>query len=392
MRATGTIARGVRAPLVRAGDDPVEVVVESLRRGWTSEDWRLRDRDVVGITESLIARAQDNYVSVDRVAGEAAEKFGRRAAVVFPILSRNRFSLILKGLARGLEEISLLLRYPADEVGNPLIAPEALAAAGVNPAADLLTEEAYRKLSGNRFPHPFTGIDYVEFYRRIVEGEGARCSIFLSNNPEHALRFRPRVLAADIHTRQATEAALRAAGARTVYSLADFCREKRPGGGYNPRYGLLGSNKAGEERLKLFPRIRGGGKRYVAGIRDRLKELTGKQVEVMIYGDGAFKDPAAGIWELADPVVAVDFTKGLKGTPRELKLKYLIDSRPGGEEAIREQLRKTGRRTADAASQGTTPRRLTDLLGSLCDLVSGSGDRGTPIVLVQGYFDSWADD
>ncbi len=398
-RTLGTVARGIRTGLVRAGDDPVEVVVGALRESWENEGWRPRDRDVVGVTESLVARAQDNYVTVDRVAGEARESFRRSCAVVFPILSRNRFSLILKGLARGLEEVFILLSYPDDEVGNPLMDYARLAASGLNPADDLLTEEDYRLRFGPRFLHPFTGLDYLEFYREIVESQGARCTIALTNRPGHALKYCPRVLAADIHTRERTVNALREAGADQALSLADFCRRPRDGSGFNPDYGLLGSNKSGEERLKLFPRVRDErGNRYVMKIRERLKELTGKSVEVLIYGDGAFKDPVAGIWELADPVVAVDHTPGLEGTPKEVKIKYLADEKLAGveaekaEEMLRHELRRRRDREVSAmAAQGTTPRRLTDLLGSLCDLTSGSGDKGTPIVLVQGYFDNYSD-
>jgi len=396
-RTVGTVVRGIRAGVIRAGDDPVEVVVEALRESWDNEGWRLNDRDVVGVTESLVARAQDNYVTVDQVAGEAREALGKSGAVVFPILSRNRFSLILKGLARGLEEVAVLLSYPDDEVGNPLLDREELAASGLNPAADLLSEDEYRRRFG-RFLHPFTGLDYLEFYREIVESEGARCAIALTNRPEHALNFHPRVLAADIHTRFRTVDALRRAGAEAVFSLADLCSRPGRGRGHNPDYGLLGSNKSGEERLKLFPRTRDGrGKRYVTEIQKRLRELTGKTVEVLIYGDGAFKDPAAGIWELADPVVAVDHTPGLEGTPREVKIKYLADEKLAGlaaaeaEEILRSELRRRRDPEVSAmAAQGTTPRRLTDLLGSLCDLTSGSGDKGTPVVLVQGYFDNYA--
>ncbi len=397
-RTLGTIVRGIRAGVVRSGDDPVEVVVEALRESWETEGYRLRDRDVIGVTESLIARAQGNYVSVDEVAQEAREFFGKRCAVVFPILSRNRFSLILRALARGLEEISLLLSYPNDEVGNPLMDWKRLADSGLNPSADLLPEEEFRRRFGDDFRHPFTGLDYLEFYRRIVEGEGARCTIALSNRPEHALTFCREVLAADIHTRFRTRQLLEEAGGKPVLSLDDFCARPRKGRGGNPDYGLLGSNKSGEERLKLFPRTRDGLKRrYVTRIRKKLLELTGKKVEVLIYGDGAFKDPVAGIWELADPVVAVDYTPGLRGTPRELKIKYLIDEKlagtgvAGAEERLREELRRRRRGIAVMAAQGTTPRQLTDLLGSLCDLTSGSGDKGTPIVLIQGYFDNYTD-
>lgn len=397
-RTLGTVSRGIRAGIVRGGDDPVEVVVEALRESWENEGYRLRDRDVIGVTESLIARAQENYVSVDEIAEEAREIFGRRCAVVFPILSRNRFSLILKALARGLEEINLLLSYPADEVGNPLMDRERLAASGLNPAADLLTEEEYRRRFGQRFLHPFTGLDYLEFYREIVEGEGAHCSISLSNRAEHALTFCREVLAADIHSRFRTLEALRQAGGDPVLSLSDFCARPRGGGGFNPDYGLLGSNTATEEQLKLFPRAKDpNGKRYVMEIQEKLRELTGKQAEVLIYGDGAFKDPIAGIWELADPVVAVDHTPGLQGTSKEVKIKYLIDGKLARtdkketEQSLREELRRKRPGVAAMAAQGTTPRQLTDLLGSLCDLTSGSGDKGTPIVLIQGYFENYAD-
>ncbi len=396
-RTLGTVVRGIRAGVIRAGDDPVEVVVEALRESWENEGYRLRDRDVVGVTESLVARAQDNYVTVDQVAAEAEAAFGGGGAVLFPILSRNRFSLILKGLARGLGSVTILLSYPDDEVGNPLLDRDRLADSGLNPAADLLTEDEYRQRFG-RFLHPFTGLDYLEFYRKIVESEGARCAIALTNRPEDALKFHPRVLAADIHTRFRTMETLRRAGAERILSLADLCSRPGGGGGYNPDYGLLGSNKSGEERLKLFPRTRDGrGKRYVLEIQKRLRQLTGKKVEVLIYGDGAFKDPVAGIWELADPVVAVDHTPGLGGTPKEVKIKYLIDEKLAGagteeeEKLLQDELRRGRRAVSAMAAQGTTPRRFTDLLGSLCDLTSGSGDKGTPVVLVSGYFDNYAD-
>ncbi len=397
-RTMGTVSRGIRAGIVRGGDDPVEMVVRALQESWENEGYRLRDRDVIGVTESLIARAQENYVSVDEVAEQAREIFGRRCAVVFPILSRNRFSLILKALARGLEEVNLLLSYPADEVGNPLMDRELLAASGLNPAADLLTEEEYRRRFSQRFLHPFTGLDYLEFYREIVESEDARCFISLSNRAEHALTFGREVLAADIHSRFRTLKSLRRAGGDPVLSLTDLCARPRGGGGFNPDYGLLGSNTATEERLKLFPRAEDpNGKRYVTEIQEKLRELTGKQVEVLIYGDGAFKDPVAGIWELADPVVAVDHTPGLQGTSKEVKIKYLIDGKLAQteqketEQSLRKELRRKRSGVTAMAAQGTTPRQLTDLLGSLCDLTSGSGDKGTPIVLIQGYFENYAD-
>ncbi|MFH1037565.1 MAG: coenzyme F420-0:L-glutamate ligase [PVC group bacterium] len=397
-RTLGTVVRGIRAPVVKRGDDIVETVVRALDDSRKAEKYDIRDRDVIGVTESLVARAQGNYVTVDDIAGDVKAKFGGEVGVVFPILSRNRFSIILRGIARGVEKVILLLNYPADEVGNTLMSADAMIGAGLNPYTDVLTEERYREICGTEFRHPFTGIDYVRFYREIVESEGTAAVFIFANDPRVILRYTGRVLAADIHSRRATKRALREAGAEVVFGLDDICREPAPGRGCNRDYGLLGSNKSTEERLKLFPRVRDErGRRYVEVIQSRLKDLTGKTVEVLIYGDGAFKDPAAGIWELADPVVCPDFTEGLRGVPGEIKMKYLIDNEMGdlaGEEAaeaVRIRIRGKGARLVGLmASQGTTPRQLSDLLGSLCDLTSGSGDKGTPVILIQGYFDSYA--
>lgn len=394
-RTVGTTVRGIRAPMINQGDDIVEIVVNALIESSESEGYELRDRDVVGVTESVVARSQGNYVSVDDVANEVSDNFGDNLGVVFPILSRNRFSLILKGIARGSKYIHLLLSYPTDEVGNPLMDIDRMDELGINPYTDVLTEEEYRDKFGD-FKHPFTGVDYLHFYREIIESESAGVSILLANDPRIVLEYTDRVLAADIHTRERTKRRLKEAGASLVLGLDDLCNVSVNGSGYNPEYGLLGSNMMGEERLKLFPRIQDeNGERYVERIQRRLKEETGKHVEVMIYADGAFKDPVAKIWELADPVVSPDFTEGLYGTSNEIKLKYHLDQSgligEIAEEAMKRLIReKDENLVGSMTSQGTTPRQYTDLLGSLFDLTSGSGDKGTPIVLVQGYFDNFA--
>ncbi|HHU63040.1 MAG TPA: F420-0--gamma-glutamyl ligase [Clostridiales bacterium] len=392
MRRTGTLVRGIRAPIVKEGDDVVEVVIESLKASWEAEGYSLKDGDVVGITESLIARAQGNYVTVDDIAADIKSKFGDEVGVVFPILSRNRFALILKGIARGCGRVYVLLSYPADEVGNHLMDPDMLEDLGINPYTDVLSEEDYRKYFGPVVKHKFTGIDYVSLYKAL--GNNDNISIYLANNPRAILRFTDRVLVCDIHSRHRTRRKLEKAGAKVIYGLDDICTQPQGRGGYNSQYGLLGSNTASDEKLKLFPR---DGQMYVESIQKRLKELTGKQVEVMIYGDGAFKDPVGKIWELADPVVSPAYTSGLKGTPNEVKLKYIVDNQlkemegDSAGEAIKERIRQKKKGTVCGdESMGTTPRQLTDLLGSLCDLTSGSGDKGTPIVLIQGYFDNYA--
>ncbi len=391
-RTTGTQVRGIRAPIVREGDDLVGTVVNSIMTSLKTEGYQLNEGDVIGITESLVARAQGNYVTVDEVAADIKSKFGdAEIGVVFPILSRNRFSMILKGIARGAKKIHLLLSYPSDEVGNHLMDVERMDDLGVIPFQDVLSEEEYRKMFGT-FRHPFTGIDYVQMYKDLAVDDNI--SIHLANDPRVILKFTKKILTADVHTRRRTKKLLAQAGAELVYTLADICNAPHEGKGYNPEFGLLGSNMANDEQLKLFPR---DGQIYVEKIQAKLGELTGRKVEVMIYGDGAFKDPVGKIWELADPVVSPAYTTGLSGTPNELKIKYFADHHLkdlcGNEltEAMKSQIRrKDNNLVGELASQGTTPRQLTDLLGSLCDLTSGSGDKGTPIVLIQGYFDNYA--
>ncbi|MBN2449014.1 MAG: coenzyme F420-0:L-glutamate ligase [Lentisphaeria bacterium] len=392
-RATGTRVFGIRAPIVREGDDLAAVVLQALENACEQEHLALRERDVVGITESLVARAQGNYVTLDQIAAEVREKFpDGEIGVVFPILSRNRFAMILKAIARGARKVHVLLSYPADEVGNPLMDRERIDDAGVDPYRDVLTEADYRRLFGEDVPHPFTGIDYVRMYREVAEN--GRISVYLANDPRAILPYCSHVLAADIHSRRRTKRVLRKAGAAAVYGLDDLCTVSRNGSGFNPQYGLLGSNKATEERIKLFPR---DGQALVDRIQAEVKQRTGKTIEVMIYGDGAFKDPVAEIWELADPVVAPAYTAGLAGTPNEIKIKYFADNKLSAlsgsalTDAMKQEIQAKG---ADLLgrmeTQGTTPRRFADLLGSLCDLTSGSGDKGTPIVLIQGYFDNYA--
>jgi len=388
MRTVGTQARGIRLPIISKGDDLVEIVAKAVVESSRVEGYQLNDRDVVGVTESVVARAQGNYATIDQIAEDVAAKYpDGEVGVVFPILSRNRFSMLLLGIARGVKKVYLQLSYPSDEVGNPILTWDELDEKGINPYTDTLTEEEFYKYFGHGAIHPFTGIDYIKYYRELVEG----ITIIFSNDPRAILRYTPHVLAADIHNRFRTKRLLKQAGARTVYGLDDILTRPVNGSGYHPQYGLLGSNKASETTVKLFPR---DGEEFVNRLQARLKELTGKHMEVMIYGDGAFKDPVSGIWELADPVVSPAYTKGLEGTPNEVKLKYLadnMDTKENIEEKIREIIRSKDKNLVGRMiSQGTTPRRLTDLLGSLCDLVSGSGDKGTPVVLIQGYFDNYA--
>lgn len=388
MRTVGTQARGIRLPIISKGDDLVEIVAKAVVESSRAEGYALNDRDVVGVTESVVARAQGNYATIDQIAEDVAAKYpDGEVGVVFPILSRNRFSMLLLGIARGVKKVYLQLSYPSDEVGNPILTWDELDEKGINPYTDTLTEEEFYKYFGHGAIHPFTGIDYIKYYKELVEG----ITIIFSNDPRMILRYTPHVLAADIHTRFRTKRLLKQAGARTVYGLDDILTRPVNGSGYHPQYGLLGSNKASETTVKLFPR---DGEEFVNRLQARFKELTGKHMEVMIYGDGAFKDPVSGIWELADPVVSPAYTKGLEGTPNEVKLKYLadnMDTKENIEEKIREIIRSKDKNLVGRMiSQGTTPRRLTDLLGSLCDLVSGSGDKGTPVVLIQGYFDNYA--
>src|SRR5690554_1293550 len=395
MRTIGTVIRGLRAPIIKQGDNLVKIVSETVINSAKTERFEIKDKDVIGITESLLARAQGNYVIFEEIIDELKEKFkSTEIGVVFPILSRNRFSMILKAIASGFSKVHVLLSYPADEVGNALMDPEKLDQSGINPYTDFLYEEDYRRIFGKEVKHPFTGIDYVTMYKSL--GVNDNISIYFSNNPRHILRFTSQVLVADIHTRSRTKKMLQNAGTETVYGLDDICTKPGKSCGYNTDYGLLGSNMATEEKIKLFPR---DGQDFVEQIQARIRETTGKQVEVMVYGDGAFKDPVGKIWELADPVVSPAYTTGLDGTPNEVKIKYLADSLLGDlkDESRKEQMKKVIREkkqdlSESMESQGTTPRRFTDLLGSLCDLTSGSGDKGTPIVLVQGYFDNYAEE
>lgn len=393
-RTVGTISRGVRAPIIREGDPLAQIVADCILNASKAENFTIHNRDVVAVTEAVVARAQGNYASVDDIAADVKAHFpDGEAGVIFPILSRNRFSVCLKGIATGLKKIVLMLSYPSDEVGNHLISLDALDEKGIDPWRDILTEAQYRELFG-RVLHPFTGVDYIEFYRDLITSCGCEVEIILSNDAKTILNYTKNVLACDIHSRQRTKKILEKAGAERVYCLDDILCASVNGSGFNEQYGLLGSNKATETTVKLFPR---DCQAFVNEVQAILAEKTGVKVEVMVYGDGAFKDPVGKIWELADPVVSPAFTDGLMGTPNELKLKYLADNQFAdlkGEElkkAITEQINQKDRDLkGDMASQGTTPRRLTDLIGSLCDLTSGSGDKGTPIVFIQGYFDNYA--
>ncbi len=392
-RLIGTVSRGIRAPIIRKGDDIVKIVVDSVLKAAESENIRINDRDVIAVTEAVVARAQGNYASVNHIAADIRTKFGDETiGVIFPILSRNRFAICLKGIARGAKRIVLMLSYPSDEVGNHLVDIDELDEKGINPWSDALTEQKYRELFGYK-KHTFTGVDYITYYKELIENEGCAVEIILANDCREILKYTKNVLCCDIHSRMRTKRLLKAAGADKVYGLNDVLSSPVDGSGYNEQFGLLGSNKATEDMIKLFPR---DCKPVVEGIQQSMLEKTGKHVEVMIYGDGAFKDPVGKIWELADPVVSPAYTSGLEGCPNEVKLKYLADNNfanlSGKElkDAISEYIRNKGEDlTGKMDSQGTTPRRLTDLIGSLCDLTSGSGDKGTPIILVQGYFDNY---
>ena len=391
-RKVGTTSRGIRCPIIREGDDLADIVVKSVIEAAESEGFGLNDRDVVGITESVVARAQGNYASVEAIAQDVRAKLGGDTiGVIFPILSRNRFAICLRGIAMGAKKIVLMLSYPSDEVGNELVSLDKLDAAGVNPYSDVLTEEKYRELFGQNL-HPFTLVDYVQYYGDLIRECGAEVEIIFANNPKVILNYTKHVLTCDIHTRMRTKRILKAAGAEVVCGLDDILTESINGSGYNEKFGLLGSNKSTEDKIKLFPKECSD---LVLEIQRRFLERTGKNIEVMVYGDGAFKDPVGKIWELADPSVSVANTPGLEGTPNELKLKYLADndfadlSGDALKAAIEQRIREKGDLAGSMASQGTTPRRLTDLIGSLCDLTSGSGDKGTPIILVQGYFDNY---
>ncbi len=392
-RRVGTVSRGIRGPIIREGDNLVDITVESVLEAAKSEGFELRDRDVVALTESIVARAQGNYVSVQDIAADVKSKLGGgTVGVIFPILSRNRFAINLKGIAMGCKKVVLMLSYPSDEVGNALLTYDQLDEAGINPYTDVLTLDKYRELFGEN-KHEFTGVDYVQYYSDIITEAGAEVEVIFSNQAKTILDYTDCVLNCDIHTRVRTKRLLRQGGAKAVCGLDDIMTAPVNGSGYNEKYGLLGSNKSTEDKIKLFPQEC---KQLVLDIQAQLLEKTGKHVEVMVYGDGAFKDPQGKIWELADPVVSPAFTDGLIGTPNELKLKYLADNDfanlSGAElkEAISNSIKsKQDNLVGNMASQGTTPRQLTDLIGSLCDLTSGSGDKGTPIILIQGYFDNF---
>lgn len=392
-RKVGTVSRGIRCPIIRQGDDLAKIVVDSVMEASEAEGFALRDRDVIAVTESIVARSQGNYASVEAIAQDVREKLGGETiGVIFPILSRNRFAICLKGIAMGAKKIVLMLSYPSDEVGNELVSLDQLDEAKVNPYSDVLTLEKYRELFGEN-KHPFTGVDYVAYYEELIKEAGAEVEIIFANDCRSILSYAKKVINCDIHTRARTKRLLREAGAEVVAGLDDILNQSVNGSGCNEKYGLLGSNKSTEDTIKLFPRECTD---LVLDIQKAVLDKTGKHVEVMVYGDGAFKDPVGKIWELADPCVSPASTPGLEGTPNELKLKYLADNDfkdltgEALKEAISDRIReKKDNLVGDMVSQGTTPRRLTDLIGSLCDLTSGSGDKGTPVVLIQGYFDNY---
>ena len=393
-RKVGTVSRGIRCPIIRQGDDLAAIVADSVLAAAESEGFELRDRDVISITESIVARSQGNYASINDIAADVKAKLGGETiGVIFPILSRNRFAICLKGIAMGAKKVVLMLSYPSDEVGNALITYDQVDEAGINPYSDVLSLADYRRLFGEN-KHEFTGVDYVAYYQNIIEEAGAEAEIVFANQAKTILNYTDCVLTCDIHTRARTKRILKAAGAKAVCGLDDILNASVNGSGYNEKYGLLGSNKSTEDTIKLFPKEC---KDLVLDIQDRILKATGKHVEVMVYGDGAFKDPQGKIWELADPCVSPGYTAGLEGTPNELKLKYLADNDFAGltgdelKAAISKRIAEKGEASlvGNMASQGTTPRKFTDLIGSLCDLTSGSGDKGTPVVLVQGYFDNY---
>ena len=392
-RMVGTVSRGIRAPIIREGDDLRQIVPDCLLEAARQEGFAFHDRDVVAMTEAIVARAQGNYATVEDIAADVRQKLGgETVGVIFPILSRNRFAICLRGIARGAKKVVLMLSYPSDEVGNHLIDWDSLDEKGVDPYRDVLSLEQYRALFGYR-KHRFTGVDYVDYYAQLIRESGAEVEVVFANDPRSILDYTKNVIHCDIHTRKRTGRLLRAAGGERIFGLDEIMTAPVNGSGYNERYGLLGSNKATEDKVKLFPR---DCQSLVEDIQAELLEQTGKRIEVMVYGDGAFKDPIGKIWELADPVVSPAYTKGLEGTPNELKLKYLADndfaalSGDALRDAIEQEIRKKdGDLVGQMVSEGTTPRRLTDLIGSLCDLTSGSGDKGTPIVFIQGYFDNY---
>ena len=395
MRCVGTVVRGIRTPIIKENDDLCSIVVDSLLKAKENEGFDFKDRDVVAITEAVVGISEGNYVTVDDIALDIQNKFpSKEIGVVFPILSRNRFSMILKGIARGVNKIFMMLSFPTDEVGNGILYEEKLNNSNFD-LGSIISEEDYNKYFKD-YIHPFTGINMVDFYRDIIEKENCKVEFVFANDPKVILNYVKDVLTCDIHTRLKTKKLLQESGARTVYGLYEVMNKSINGSGFNPNYGLLGSNKSTEERLKLFPKT---GDKLVLDIQSKLKEKTGKNIEVMVYGDGAFKDPVGHIWELADPVVSPAYTSGLEGTPNEIKLKYVSDNKFAdlkGEElkqAIKEEIKnKESNLKGKMITQGTTPRRLTDLIGSLCDLTSGSGDKGTPVVFIQGYFDNLADE
>ena len=392
-RMVGTVSRGVRAPIIREGDDLKQIVVDSVLEAARQEGFAFHDRDIVAMTEAIVARAQGNYATVEQIARDVRQKLGGgTVGVIFPILSRNRFAICLRGIAKGAKKVVLMLSYPADEVGNHLVDWDALDKAGVDPYKDVLSLMEYRRLFGVR-PHRFTGVDYVDYYSRLIRESGAEVEVVFANDAREILKYTKDVIHCDIHTRARTGRILRSAGGQRIFGLDEIMTSPVDGSGWNERYGLLGSNKATEDKVKLFPR---DCQALVEAIQADLIQRTGKRIEVMVYGDGAFKDPIGKIWELADPVVSPAYTKGLEGTPNELKLKYLADNdfaALSGDElrqAIEAEIRrKDGDLVGQMVSEGTTPRRLTDLIGSLCDLTSGSGDKGTPVVFIQGYFDNY---
>ncbi len=395
-KCVGTTSRGIRLPIIKQGDNLANIVVASVLEASAAEPFPIKDRDVIAITESVVARSQGNYATVDDIAKDIHNKFGDGPlGVIFPILSRNRFAILLKGMARGVKKIVLMLSYPSDEVGNALLTYDDLDEKGVNPYSDVLSLEKYRELFGHKV-HEFTGVDYIDYYVELIKGEGCDVEVVFANQPKAILAYTKKVLTCDIHTRKRTKRILKENGAEIVLGMDDILSAPVNGSGYNEKYGLLGSNKATEETVKLFPRA---GQELVEDIQKQMLEKTGKHVEVMVYGDGAFKDPQGKIWELADPVVSPFFTEGLRGTPNELKLKFLADNEfkdlKGQElkDAIKQKIQeKAGNLVGKMASEGTTPRQLTDLIGSLCDLTSGSGDKGTPVVLVQDYFTNYSQD
>ena len=395
MRTVGTVVRGIRTPIIKDGDDLASIVVDSLLKAKENEGFEFRDKDIVAITEAVVGISEGNYITVDDIVEDLRKKYpSKNIGVVYPILSRNRFSLILKGIARAMDKITMLLSFPSDEVGNGILDENLLDKSEFN-LSSIISEEEYKNVFGS-WLHPFTGLNMVDFYRELVKSENCEIEFVFANDPKVILDYTSDVLTCDIHTREKTKKLLKEYGGKTIYSLTDVLNEPINGSGFNPKYGLLGSNKSTEERLKLFPKT---GDVLVNKIQQMLKEKTGKTIEVMVYGDGAFKDPVGHIWELADPVVSPAYTSGLEGTPNELKLKYISDNKfkdlRGEElkEAIKNEIReKNSNLVGNMASQGTTPRRITDLVGSLCDLTSGSGDKGTPVVFIQGYFDNLSND